>query len=70
MSVSFGCKCEERKKPPEKRKWVVLQRNCHHSAFSGYHKTFSDYSTVMCKACGTTGRTKAHYVYSLKDYKN
>ena len=67
MSVSFGCKCGERKKPVGDRQWYVMQRNCNHSAFNGYHETYSDYSTVYCLACRAMGRTKADYVYSLKD---
>ena len=67
MAPSFSCHCEERKKPVHERNWVVTQRHCHHSAFAGYHKTLSDYSTVRCKTCGASGRTKADYVYSLED---
>ncbi len=67
MSVSFGCHCAERKKPVKDRKWFVLQRNCNHSAFSGYRETPSDYSTVWCQGCGTVGRTKARYVEDLED---
>ena len=67
MSVSFNCQCEERRKPIGERRWLVLDRNCHHSAFAGYQWTYSDYSTVSCEACGATGRTKAAYVAQLKD---
>lgn len=67
MAVSFGCHCEERRKPIEKRNWVVRQRHCHHSAFAGYHRTYSDYSTVACNTCGEVGRTKANYVSLLPD---
>lgn len=62
MSVSFGCKCEERKKPVEERRWEVLSYKCNHSAFNGYHRTPSDYSTVNCLSCGQSGRTKAAFV--------
>jgi len=68
MSCGFGCHCEERKKPVEQRQWAVLQRRCNHSAFNGYHRTPSDYSTVTCYVCGATGRTKASYVRHLEDY--
>jgi hypothetical protein len=67
MSVAFGCKCPERKKPVRERNWVVTQRYCNHSAFNGYHYTPSDYSTVVCLSCRRSGRTKAAYVYELKD---
>lgn len=67
MAVTFSCQCGERKKPVKDRRWVVYQRNCHHSAFSGYHRTYSDYSTVKCNGCGAVGRTKAAYVRDLPD---
>lgn len=49
--------------------WVVLQRKCNYSAFSGYHFTESDYSAVQCQApgCGRVWRTKAAYVDKLPD---
>lgn len=65
MSVSFSCDCGERKKPVQDRNWEVLDYKCHHSAFSGYHETTSDYSTVSCQICGACGRTKAAYVDEL-----
>lgn len=46
---------------------LVRQRLCNHSAFSGYHRTYSDYSGVYCGACGTPWRTKAAYVASCPD---
>lgn len=67
MAVSFSCQCAERKKPVRERKWRVSKRNCHYSAFSGYHCTPSDYSTVWCLVCGVHGRTKAKYVDRLPD---
>lgn len=45
--------------------WRVLQRNCHHSAFAGYHRTYSDYSSVICMKCGGAWRTRAKYVDDL-----
>lgn len=47
---------------------AVVQRNCNHSAFNGYHRTYSDYSAVSCKDCRNHWRTKADYVASLPDY--
>lgn len=67
MSVSFGCHCEERKKPPKERNWVVVQRRGNCSAFNGYHWTPSDYSCLFCKTCGALGRTKASYVDDIPD---
>ena len=67
MSVSFSCHCEERKKPVKERRWVIMQRCCNHSAFSGYHRTPSDYSTVMCLSCLSVGRTKARYIDELRN---
>lgn len=67
MSASFSCKCSERKLPIENRAWFVLVRNCNFSAFNGYRRTYSDYSTVRCEACQTVGRTKAGYVAFLDD---
>ena len=67
MSKPFNCHCPERKKPIQQRAWVVTQRRCHHSAFSGYHRTPSDYSTVHCLVCGACGRTRASYVECLRD---
>ena len=67
MAVSFSCKCPERKKPVEQRAWVVVDRNCNYSAFSGYQCTPSDYSLVYCPKCQALGRTKAAYVAKLED---
>jgi hypothetical protein len=69
MSVSFGCHCEERKKPVNKRNWRVTKRHYHNSAFNGYRSTYSDYSSVVCLTCCAVGRTKADFVYHLKDVK-
>lgn len=68
MSVSFSCHCPERRKSPKKRKWRVIQRNCRCSAFDGYRQKYSDYSSVVCLACGAEGRTKARFVSALPDY--
>lgn len=67
MAVSFGCKCVERRKPLKERRWVVVQRQCNHSAFSGYYWTPSEYSEVLCLNCDAIGRTKADYVFDLRD---
>ena len=67
MSVSFHCHCAERSKPVEQRQWVVIARKCNHSAFNGYHNTWSQYSEVFCLVCGALGRTKAGYIDKLKN---
>jgi hypothetical protein len=40
----------------------VVVRMGNYSAFNGYRFTPSDYSLVVCDACGTSWRTKADYV--------
>lgn len=67
MSSGPSCKCAESKKPPTERAWRVTQRNCNHSAFNGYHQTWSKYSALLCLACGCVWRTTARYVASIKD---
>lgn len=67
MADSFDCNCEERRKPVKERAWVVRKRYCHYSAFGGYRRTPSQYSTVSCLKCGAIGRTKAKYVQFLRD---
>lgn len=64
MSIGYFCVCTTSRQ--EKRKhWVVVDRQCHFSAFSGYHYTPSDYSCVRCQTCGRFWRTKAAYVGEL-----
>lgn len=46
---------------------MVTQRLCNHSAFNGYQRTPSDYSTVRCCVCGNSWRTRANYVADLPD---
>ncbi len=45
--------------------WRVLVLRANYSAFNGYHRTPSAYSTVRCGGCSATWRTKAGYVDSL-----
>lgn len=47
--------------------WVVVQRNCNFSAFSGYRGTPSQYSGIRCLECGIFWRTKAKYVGRLRN---
>jgi hypothetical protein len=65
MSVSFGCRCAERRKRIGDRAWVVVTRNGSNSAFNGYRWAHSDYSEVYCRKCRALGRTKASYVKYL-----
>ncbi len=67
MSGGIACRCGERQKPARERAWVVFYRKCNYSAFSGYHRTASDYSAVRCLACGANWRSKADYVNELPD---
>jgi len=49
--------------------WVVVDRECNYSAFSGSQHTPSAYSLVGCLECGIFWRTKAKYVQTLRDAK-
>jgi len=65
MSESFGCKCIIK----DKSNWRVIHRMCNYSAFESpkYGPHPSNYSTVSCIKCTSTGRTKAKYVNGLED---
>jgi hypothetical protein len=63
MSGGVACRC----KPPNRALWVVIQRNCNHSAFNGYRRTWSRYSAVHCRGCIGIWRTTAAYVDDLPD---
>ena len=67
MSGGTCCKCPESKKPVAERAWEVTQRNCNHSAFSGYHYTSSRYSAIRCTACRAIWRSTGRFVHMLKD---
>lgn len=67
MSGGTACACDERDKPVVERNWVVVQRRCNHSAFSGYHYTPSEWSAIFCRSCRALWRTKARYVNKLRD---
>lgn len=70
MSGGYSCKCPEREKPINVRRWYVLQRNGNQSAFAGYRWTPSAYSCVQCHICGAVWRTKSNFVTKLKDGDN
>lgn len=63
MPSDFNCECI----PKDRAHWVVQQRQCNHSAFNGYHRTASAYSSVWCTRCKRRWRTKAAYVRTLPD---
>jgi hypothetical protein len=65
MSGGPACTCEEVAKPPEERRWLILDYKCNYSKFNGSHYTPSDYSAVQCRGCGRIWRTKAAYVEKL-----
>jgi len=66
--VSGGLACKDQQ---HRSKWQVLDRQCNHSAFNGYHYTPSNYSSVICTepGCGKVWRTRSNYVHTLQDYK-
>lgn len=67
IKMLSACVCKERKKQACDRNWVVMDRKCNYSAFSGYRYTPSDYSCVECLTCGAIWRTKAKYVDILEN---
>lgn len=67
MSGGPICQCDQRLLPVDDRHWEVTQRRMNHSAFSGYHRTPSKYSTVRCRVCHACWRTTARYVNQLPD---
>ncbi len=60
--MSGGLACRVRTHRPE---WLVITYRAHYSAFSGGHRTESEYSAVKCGECGKVWRTKAGYVDRL-----
>ncbi len=67
MSQGTACKCPGHRQADWRKKyWRIIQLLCNYSAFSGYHRTASDYSGLRCLNCGTYWRTKAAYVHTLK----
>jgi hypothetical protein len=63
--MSQGNACVDR--AAHRARWVVIDRQCNYSAFSGSRRTASDYSAVHCPVCGHIWRTKARYVGGLPD---
>ena len=46
-----ACKCSERKKPANRRKWRILQYKCNHSAFNVFALPYGVEN--KSKLCGT-----------------
>lgn len=63
------CSCIERKRGVKVRNWRVTRYKCNYSAFNGYKRADSDYSTVQCLSCLAVWRTKAAYVESLPKFE-
>ncbi len=66
MSKYFICKCEERSKPIQDRKWVILEHMFNSCPFVKKPGVPSRWSTVKCLSCGAIGRTRGKYVYDLE----
>jgi hypothetical protein len=64
--MNAGNACRQ---PHHKPYWRVVQRNCNHSAFNGYHWTPSDYSMIICMVQGCPGcwRSKGRFVADIPD---
>ena len=62
----YACRCSERKRPIKERNWMVVEYQCHYSAFCGYRETYSDYSLLECQTCHAMWRTKANYVATVR----
>lgn len=67
MSGGHFCECENKTLAAKVINWRVLQRQCNHSAFNGYHFTPSEWSSIVCLVCRHAWRTKSRYVSRLKD---
>lgn len=55
----MACRCKEKNK---RENWRIMQYRCNHSAFNGYRRTPSNYSSLQCLICTRVWRTKAEYV--------
>lgn len=65
--MSHGSACRVKGHRPS---WRVRVRYANYSAFSGYHRTPSAYSDLVCLICGACWRTKAAYVATIPDERN
>lgn len=65
MSGGVPCRCTGDLKT-KKTNWKIRDYKCNYSAFSGYHRTTSDYSSIKCIKCDGIWRTKAKYVEELE----
>jgi|HubBroStandDraft_2_1064218.scaffolds.fasta_scaffold08072_7 hypothetical protein len=62
MSSGTACRCPDKR---DHANWVVTRYRHNNSAFGGYRRQASVYSSVMCRECGAHWRTKAAYVERL-----
>ena len=71
MSGWSPCTCKGTRKERMKN-WRVYHRNHNHSYFESPkgEEHYSDYSAVGCLKCTGFFRTKADYVFGLKDHKS
>lgn len=56
--------------PAHRPYWFVTDRLCNHSAFNGYRRTRSAYSSLNCPLCPALTchwRSKADYVWRIPD---
>lgn len=65
MSKGIACSCSG---PIEDRlkNWRIIQFKCNHSAFNGWKKTYSEYSSFRCMVCTNIWRSKSDYVFKVK----
>lgn len=54
-----------------KKFWRIVHYKHNHSAFNGYHRTYSEWSSIICVApgCLASWRTEAAYVEKLEYLK-
>lgn len=72
MGFAGACKAKtsnDLPTPAGYHRHVVVQRRYNESAFNGYRRTPSEYSSIRCINTGDYWRTKAAYVNDLPDQK-
>lgn len=66
MATHFNCVCEERKKQIHDRAWVITEYKWNSGAFVSGGGEYSDWSSILCLECGSSGRSKSKYVDKLE----
>lgn len=61
--MSCGTTCPASCHGRERENVRIVHRNHNHSAFNGYHRTWSEYTGVVCINCGRSWRTKAAWLW-------